>query len=297
MTDTVFEEMRKTLFNQLNAVAQSRDLTQFDALIEEARSHNQLDIAIFIEARKQFAMAEYKQAVALSDAAFQLNPRLAAAQYVKAAALIETSFFDEAINVLNEILKQVWTTNPEIAFFNKGIAYARKGDGNSAKFCFLMAIDVMPDYKPAYVSLLDIEATDSNWNEVLKISHKIGETFAKDAGFLNEIVTHLLQRTEIVASGGKPDIAKLLITEARIKSESALSLDPNNPSILYNYACTMARAGDRVGAIEALKKAIAGDRDRTPPNNYKSMARNDPDFSTLLDDAEFQQLVGFGTKA
>lgn len=294
MTDTTFEEMRNTLLEQLNRAIDTRNPEQFDRIAEEARSQSQLDIAIFVNARKHFLMGEFKEAITLANAALQLNPRLISAQHMKAAALIEVQLFDEAIDVLNDILKQSWMTNPEIAFFNKGITYVRKADGISAKFCFLMATDIKPDYKPAYVSLLDLAASESDWNEVLKISHKIGEIFAKDASFLNEIVTHLLLRTEVVVSDGKPDIAKLLLTEARSKSESALSLDPNNPSILYNYACTMSRVGNRDGAIEALKKAIAFDKDRTPPNNYKSMAGVDRDFSTLYDDAEFQNLVADG---
>jgi serine/threonine protein kinase/tetratricopeptide (TPR) repeat protein len=64
----------------------------------------------------------------------------------------------------------------------------------------------------------------------------------------------------------------------------AMALRPNEPSVLYNAACTFCMLGRKVEAIDALKKAWeTGWRDAT-------WVRRDPDLARLHGDPDFERL-------
>jgi non-specific serine/threonine protein kinase len=64
----------------------------------------------------------------------------------------------------------------------------------------------------------------------------------------------------------------------------AMMLRPNEPTVLYNAACTFCMLNRRPEALDAIRKAWdAGFRDA-------DWARRDPDLALLYDDPEFERL-------
>ena len=78
-----------------------------------------------------------------------------------------------------------------------------------------------------------------------------------------------------------------LIAEARTSYETAARLEPNNPFVLYNFACFWARAGKTAETRECLARALQLD----PKMNI--VASVDEDFQNVRDEAWFQELVAF----
>lgn len=62
-------------------------------------------------------------------------------------------------------------------------------------------------------------------------------------------------------------------------------LNPKNPAIPYNIACTFAKKGERKAALRELKKAIS----MNP--KFKTEAKGDSDFKVLHNDAAFIKLT------
>lgn len=67
--------------------------------------------------------------------------------------------------------------------------------------------------------------------------------------------------------------------------EEALKIQPENEKIMYLKASTYALMGDHHQAIDSLKMAIKLEE------TNRIYARNDPDFESLYEEPEFQELV------
>ena len=71
----------------------------------------------------------------------------------------------------------------------------------------------------------------------------------------------------------------------------ALAIDPDDPSVLYNVACTYALLGEADRAIDCLEKSI------TSGMGQKEWIENDPDLNSLRGILRFQALIkGMGEK-
>lgn len=68
--------------------------------------------------------------------------------------------------------------------------------------------------------------------------------------------------------------------------QTAVALRPNDPSTLYNAACTYGVLGKRTEALETVKKSFAAGY------SNREWAANDTDLDCLHDDPEFQKMVG-----
>jgi len=68
-------------------------------------------------------------------------------------------------------------------------------------------------------------------------------------------------------------------------SEELLQEYGDEADILYNYACARIRLGDKKVGLELLKKSILID-----PQNIES-AKLDPDFDSIRDNEEFQEII------
>ena len=74
------------------------------------------------------------------------------------------------------------------------------------------------------------------------------------------------------------------IDEAIRETNLAMTLRPNEATVLYNAACTFANINRKSDAMDALRKAWeAGYRDA-------EWTRRDPDLTSLHGDAEFDRL-------
>ena len=72
--------------------------------------------------------------------------------------------------------------------------------------------------------------------------------------------------------------------EAVRETNLAMTLRPNEATVLYNAACCFASLNRRADALDALRKAWeAGYKDA-------EWTRRDPDLTSLHDDPEFEKL-------
>ena len=72
---------------------------------------------------------------------------------------------------------------------------------------------------------------------------------------------------------------------AREWADRALSLEPEEPRILYNVACVFALLSESDKAISCLEKAIE------TGYGHKVWIKNDPDLSSVRDHPRFQALI------
>lgn len=75
--------------------------------------------------------------------------------------------------------------------------------------------------------------------------------------------------------------------EAIASYDRAIAIQPGDPDVWYNKACSYALQGNIELALEHLQRAID-----LSPNKYRPMAKTDPDFASLRGDERFQSLVG-----
>lgn len=78
------------------------------------------------------------------------------------------------------------------------------------------------------------------------------------------------------------------IREAIDLFDKALRVEPRADHVLYSLASAYALLNDPAKALDALRRAIA------IKNVHRSHARRDPDFTSLHENEDFQQLTGFG---
>lgn len=122
----------------------------------------------------------------------------------------------------------------------------------------------------------------------------------KEAEDLREAMTKVLrQQLELVPEDVRARIllASNLASFAQDADESirhlqtAVALRPNDPSILYNAACTYGVLGRKAEALETVKKAFAAGY------GLRDWAAKDSDLDCLHDDPEFRKLVGLSERA
>ena len=73
---------------------------------------------------------------------------------------------------------------------------------------------------------------------------------------------------------------------AIVELDNALAFGAEDASTLFNAACTLALLGRKAEALSTLKQAV-----RNGYWHFDSIAR-DPDFASLHDEPEFQELIG-----
>jgi tetratricopeptide (TPR) repeat protein len=75
-------------------------------------------------------------------------------------------------------------------------------------------------------------------------------------------------------------------TEALISYDRALELDPDFDAALYGKATAYVLQGHWERALETLRQAIA-----LSPNEYRGIAKRDPNFACLRSNLQFQRLL------
>ncbi len=138
-----------------------------------------------------------------------------------------------------------------------------------------------------------IEASGEDYNVYVPILNSLG-AMGKDEAKRNmsqrrmaALENHLKQvpedaRARVLVAGDYADLGRA--EDALQQLNMALTLRANEPSILYNAACTYCGLFRKAEAMDALRKAWeAGFRDSV-------WARRDPDLAPLHGDPEFQRL-------
>ncbi len=173
-------------------------------------------------------------------------------------------------------------------------AISRKKDCEGAYYLLLRGLFSAGKYQE--VAALEeeaLEASGSDYNVYIPIMNALGALGKADAA--RNVRLRLVQALEKHLSEVPEDArARILLggmyaqekrAEDAIRETSlAMTLRPNEATVLYNAACTFANIDKKAEAIEALRKAWeAGFRDA-------DWTRRDPDLTPLHGDPEFEGL-------
>jgi serine/threonine protein kinase/Tfp pilus assembly protein PilF len=173
-------------------------------------------------------------------------------------------------------------------------AISRKRDCEGAYYLLLRALFASGKYEEV-ASLTEeaIAATGTDYNVYIPIMNSLGALEREEAK--GQVRLRLIQALENHLREVPEDArARILLggmyaqshrdDDAIRETHLAMTLRPNEATVLYNAACTFANLEKRAEAIEALRKAWeAGYKDA-------EWTRRDPDLAPLHGDPEFERL-------
>ena len=173
-------------------------------------------------------------------------------------------------------------------------AISRKRDCEGAYYLLLRALFASGKYDElASLAEEAIEAAGTDYNVYIPIMNALG-ALGRDEDrrgvrlrLLQTFENHLREvpedaRARILSAGMYAQEGR--IDDAVRETTLAMTLRPNEATVLYNAACVFTQIDRRADALEALRKAWeAGYRDA-------EWTRRDPDLASLHDDPEFQKL-------
>jgi non-specific serine/threonine protein kinase len=215
------------------------------------------------------------RARAASEKAVALRPDLPEAMVAQAWILYSRGEYVDAARILRAVI-------------------ARKRDSEGAYYLLLRCLFASGHYQEvAAIAEEAIEASGTDYNVYVPILNSLGALAKEDAKrhylmrALQAFEAHLRQVPEdararslvatFYAELGRGE-------DARREATMAMTLRPNESSILYNAACTFCELGQKAEALEALAKAWrAGFKD-------VDWVRGDPDLALLRGEPEFERL-------
>jgi adenylate cyclase len=215
--------------------------------------------------------------LAVADKALSLDANLAEAHVARGLALGNDGKAEEAAAAFERALK----TDP--GNHDAHLAYARylvtHGDFQRAAPLFEQAIKLNPD----------------DWQSPLLIDNVMlalgrdeeAERYARMGVARAEEEMRLRPENSRPAQLGAPTLARLGERERALEwLERALFLDPDDPIVIYNAACTYAQLGEADSAFASLDKwaSITGEE-------QKLWIESDSDFDRIRDDSRFGLLL------
>ena len=216
-----------------------------------------------------------ERAMKASETAVVLRPDLPEVQVAQAWILYANGKYDEAIAVVQK-------------------AIDRKRDCEGAYYILGRTLFASGRYQEV-ANIVDaaVEASGDDYNVYVPIMNALGALGKEEAlrNFRQRRVSalerHLNQvpedaRARILLAGDYAEMNRL--EEAVRETNLAITLRPNEATVLYNAACAFCSMKRKPEALEALRKAWeAGFKD-------SDWARRDPDLELLHGDLEFEQL-------
>jgi tetratricopeptide (TPR) repeat protein len=140
----------------------------------------------------------------------------------------------------------------------------------------------------------DYDTAKSAFADILKKFGEEGEIIAGVRTYM-AIIEQRLARTPSVPRNpdalynqGVFELNRGNIREAIDLFDKALRAEPRADHVLYSIASSYALLNDPSKALDSLRRAIA------IRSVHRSHARRDPDFTSLHNNEDFQQLTGFG---
>ena len=226
--------------------------------------------------------ANLKEADAASRKALELDPDSAEAHASRGLAVSLSKRYEEARNEFETAIR----LNPKLFEAYYFYARARFAEGKLAEAAelFQKASEVNPeDYQSpnllamCYSGLERQAEAQAAYRLSLQRMEKHLELHPDDVRAL------YLGAGALVQLGGKG--------RGMDWAGRALAIDPDDPSVLYNVACTYALLGEADRAIDCLEKSI------TSGMGQKEWIENDPDLNSLRGNPRFQALIkGMGEK-
>ncbi|HCS20963.1 MAG TPA: pilus assembly protein TadD [Bacteroidetes bacterium] len=133
----------------------------FDALLQIAVTYSGRDEWTWYRiARAQLAVARYQKALISIKKALLKKPYSLDFQNEKAVILIQLEKYDEAMDVLNTLLK--WQPKQAKSLCNRGFVFETKGEVQAAKKDYLAALDLDPDYELALINMCRISLSEKD---------------------------------------------------------------------------------------------------------------------------------------
>jgi non-specific serine/threonine protein kinase len=221
-----------------------------------------------------------EHALAAADAsrrAVELDPELPEAYVARGVAVSLRDRYDEADAQFAHAIR----LKPSLfeAYYFQGRGYYARGQLERAVECFQRAQEVRPeDYQApsllgsALKGLGRQADADAAYRRAFEMARKHLEVYPGDARALYFGALALCQL-------GEPE--ELALEWAN----RALTMDPEEPQVLYNVACTYALLGRAEEAITHLSRTIAHG------GWWRIWMRNDPDLVSLHGEPAFQELV------
>ncbi len=262
------------------------DYEKYLALSSQERTHKILEIqellddthidpnrrsALFFELGNLFmAEVNYQSALASYDKALEFQPDNDQTWYNRGVTLGELGRYDDAIKTYDKAL-EIRSENDQ-AWTNRGVALGRLGRYEEAITSVDKALEIKPDNDRAWTnrgvalgSLGRYEEALTSYGKALEIKPNDDQVWYNWGGALLD-----LGRYE----------------EAISSYDKALEFKPDKHQAFYNKACCYALQANPEAAVENLKIAIS-----LEPEEYREMAKTDPDFDPIRDNSAFQSLL------
>jgi adenylate cyclase len=216
------------------------------------------------------------EALEVTEKALKLNPSLAEAHCARGLVLSKVGRSDEATESFETALR----LGPDCfeAFHYYGQHCFAHGDLARAEELMQRACEIEPNnYHPA-ANLATIHVRQGNAEKMAESNRKAALILEKHVDLhpddLRSKSIWACSRTEV----GEYEAALTIADEL-------LALDPREPNVLYNLACTYSMCGKAEKALGLLDKAImAGFSD-------KDWAKNDPELDPIRDEDRFHDLL------
>ncbi len=216
-----------------------------------------------------------ERAMKASETAVVLRPDLPEVQVAQAWILYANGKYDEAVAVVQKAIE-------------------RKRDCEGAYYILMRTLFSSGRYREvANIADAAVEASGDDYNIYVPIMNSLG-ALGKDEALrnfrqrrLSALERHLQQvpedaRARILLANDYAEIGRL--EEAVRETNLAITLRPNEATVLYNAACVFCAMKKKPEALDALRKAWeAGFKD-------PEWARRDPDLELLRGDPEFERL-------
>jgi adenylate cyclase len=224
---------------------------------------------------------ELDDGFAAAHSAIAIDHEIAEAHIPMARRFEARGCYDDALAELEKGVQ----LNPESWELNKAIANFYMHRGRIA--------DAVPHYEKAAAAI----PTDYHaWGMLMTSYHGL-----KDNARVREAAKMTLEQVEQVLkqdpsngaaiSFGVSALATLGEADrAREWMERALLIDPDNLNMRYNFACALAKFGDRDAALRMLESSISRLKGSLGNAEY------DPELESIRDDPRFQKILGDAKK-
>jgi tetratricopeptide (TPR) repeat protein len=217
-----------------------------------------------------------RQAEAASSRALELDPDLAEAHVARGMAVSQSKRFDEAKGEFERAI----ALDPKNfdALYWYGRNELSQGSFEHAISLFERATAIRPeDYSPGKFIAQALKSLGRH-EEYLDASRKVLQLIEQQLELHPEDSRALIMGAALYAQLGDPE-------KASINAARAMAVDPEDPRVLYNVACTFSGSGRISDALDALERSVRngwGD---------KSWLEHDSDFDPIRNEPRYLALV------
>ncbi len=216
-----------------------------------------------------------EKGLAACERAVALDPELAETHAARAWLAYAQKKYDEAIKSARLAINR--KADCEGAYEVLGRAYFASGRNQEATELAERAGQANADDYNVYIPYINSLQGLGQEERAMKLRERQVQVLERQLELAPEDV-----RARILLAGNYATFGKG--EDAARHLQTAVTLRPNDPNVLYNAACTYGVLEKKTEALEMFKKAIAAGYAR---GNWAS---RDPDLACLRDDPEFQRL-------